>query len=261
VQIGTGSWKQIAAGFGNAFGIDTNNYLWSWGNNSTGQLGINDTITKSSPVQIGSSSWSVVTASGTISAGISGNLLYIWGFDPNAQFGNNTLNNQFFSPTLTTGTSSWTTINTGSAVAALDANRQLFTWGAGIGGVIGDGIVVGRSSPVFIRSVADSWNNVGTLVAGFAGIRSDGLLFTWGANTQGTLGDNSIIARSFPTQLGITSWTMVTGYNNVLGITAADTGRALFTWGFNSLGELGILSLTARSSPVFIRSKSESNLA
>jgi alpha-tubulin suppressor-like RCC1 family protein len=261
VQIGTSSWTAIASGVSFTLGIRSGGNLFTWGGGSSGQLGTPDsTQHRSSPVQIGSSSWSVVTASGTISAGISGNLLYMWGLDPNAQFGNNTVNNQFFSPTLTTGTSSWTTINTGSAVAALDANRQLFTWGttAGTGGVIGNGIIAGRSSPVFIRSIADSWNNVGTLILGFAGIRSDGLLFTWGGNTSGTTGDNSIIAKSFPTQLGTTSWTMVTGYANILGITAADTGKALFAWGLGTDGSLGILSNSNRSSPVFIRSMNDS---
>ena len=269
VQVGTSSWTQIAFGTFYTLGIRSDGTLFTWGSGSytglniTGVLGTPDsTQHRSSPVQIGTSSWSAITAGGNISAGISGNLLYMWGQGLNAQFGNNSLVNIYYSPTLTTGTGSWTTIAAGSAVAAVNSAGQLYTWGtlnvAANNGVIGDGTINGRSSPVFIRSVADSWNNIGTLISGFSGIRSDGLLFTWGANTYGATGDNSTVSKSFPTQLGTTSWTMVTGYGNILGITAADTGKALFAWGLGTSGELGILSLTSRSSPVFIRAMNDS---
>ena len=261
VQIGSSSWTAVASGLSWTVAILSDGSLFTWGAGTSGVLGTPDsTQHRSSPVQIGTSSWSVVTAGGTVTAGISGNLLYMWGSGANAQFGNNSLVNTYFSPTLTTGTSSWTTVNAGSAIVALDANGQMFTWGttAGGDGVIGNGVVAGRSSPVFIRSVADSWTAIGTVVAGLSGIRSDGLLFAWGNNTAGSLGDGTTVAKSFPVQIGANSWTMVTGYTNILGITAADTGNALFTWGLGTSGELGILGITSRSSPVFIRSMNDS---
>jgi len=258
VQIGTSSWTQVASGASWTVAIRSGGSLFTWGAGTNGVLGTPDsTQHRSSPVQIGTSSWSVVTAS-TITAGISNNLLYMWGLGTAGQMGDSLGATYYYSPTLTTGTGSWTTVNAGTAITALDQNRQLFTWGSNSNGQMGNGFLVSRSSPVFIRSVADSWTTIGLIVMGFLAIRSDGLLFAWGNNTYGTFGDGTNTSKLTPLQIGSTSWTMVTGLTNVLGITAADTGNALFTWGNGTIGELGTLNLTSRSSPVFIRSMNDS---
>ena len=44
-------------------GIQQNFTAWSWGDNKYGELGLGDTVSRSSPVQIGSSSnWSLVAS-------------------------------------------------------------------------------------------------------------------------------------------------------------------------------------------------------
>jgi len=55
VQVGAlTTWYQISAG-GSGFtvAIKTDGTLWSWGKNGSGQLGLNDTANRSSPVQVG----------------------------------------------------------------------------------------------------------------------------------------------------------------------------------------------------------------
>ena len=42
-------------GFAHTEAIKTDGTLWSWGWNSSGQLGLGDTTNRSSPVQVGSS--------------------------------------------------------------------------------------------------------------------------------------------------------------------------------------------------------------
>ena len=56
VQIGSlTNWKQVSTGGRHCAGIKTDGTLWTWGYNSFyGQLGDGTTVTKSSPVQIGS---------------------------------------------------------------------------------------------------------------------------------------------------------------------------------------------------------------
>ena len=270
VQIGTSSWTMVAPGVNSSagayyqLGIRSDGALFSWGNGTQGQLGLGNTGVqgRSSPVQVGTSSWSLITAGPFAIAGISNNLLYIWGVNTYGQFGNGTTGgSNLSSPTLTTGGNSWTKVSTlGSAVAALDSTGQLFTWGGGDGtGVVGAGGTASRSSPVFIRTASDSWTAIGMLSGSSGAIRNDGLLFMWGSNSSGTLGDNDPLNKSYPTQIGNLSWTMVAGANQSLAITASDTGKALFTWGALGIGAVGNYQVssagaTGRSSPVFMRS-------
>jgi len=42
--------------------IKTNKTLWTWGRNSDGQCGQNNTLNISSPTQLGSETWSKITS-------------------------------------------------------------------------------------------------------------------------------------------------------------------------------------------------------
>jgi alpha-tubulin suppressor-like RCC1 family protein len=86
IQIGAASdWSRVYAGNSCAFAIKTNGTLWSWGSNSSGQLGVGDTINRSSPTQIGAlTTWSKVWAnSATVFALKTDGTLWGWGSDSN----------------------------------------------------------------------------------------------------------------------------------------------------------------------------------
>ncbi len=54
VQLGTNNWSKVADGRDFMLATRTNETLWAWGLNTSGQLGNNDGISRSSPVQISS---------------------------------------------------------------------------------------------------------------------------------------------------------------------------------------------------------------
>jgi hypothetical protein len=68
VQVGAGTtWSNVfctsggTGGAGASFAIKTDGTLWSWGYNGSGQLGLGDTTSRSSPVQVGAlTTWSTV---------------------------------------------------------------------------------------------------------------------------------------------------------------------------------------------------------
>tara|TARA_R110000822_G_scaffold6038_4_gene25444 strand:- start:696 stop:2105 length:1410 start_codon:yes stop_codon:yes gene_type:complete len=66
VQVGSlTDWAKISAGVGSCSAIKTDGTVWSWGDNTVGQLGLNDIIRRSSPVQVGAStSWYKVSNGG-----------------------------------------------------------------------------------------------------------------------------------------------------------------------------------------------------
>jgi alpha-tubulin suppressor-like RCC1 family protein len=80
-------------------------------------------------------------------------------------------------------------------------------------------------------------------------IKTDGTLWTWGRNNDGQLGDNTTTNRSSPvTTAGAgTTWCQVgAGYAHTMAIK---TDGTLWTWGYNSCGQLGDNTTTPRSSP------------
>lgn len=83
-----------------------------------------------------------------------------------------------------------------------------------------------------------------------AAIKTDGTLWTWGYNTSGQLGMNSIAHKSSPVQTvaGGTNWKQVTcGYAHT---GAIKTDGTLWSWGSNINGCLGDGTVVNKSSPV-----------
>jgi alpha-tubulin suppressor-like RCC1 family protein len=78
-------------------------------------------------------------------------------------------------------------------------------------------------------------------------------LYSWGNNSFGRLGDNTITSRLSPVSVvgGFTDWTSASaGTSHSLGVR---TNGTLWAWGFNGNGRLGDDSInTSRSSPVSV---------
>ena len=75
-------------------------------------------------------------------------------------------------------------------------------------------------------------------------------LWAWGRNDPGQLGTNNVTKQSSPVQTvaGGTNWKLVAG--GVYHTAAIKTDGTLWTWGRNSLGQLGTNNITNQSSPV-----------
>ena len=135
-----------------------------------------------------------------------------------------------------------------------DEPGPLYAWGYNGFGNLGDTTTIDRSSPVLTIGAGANWTQVSpaSVQSQFsAGIKSDGTLWTWGRNSFGQLGDNTIIIKSSPVQTvaGGSNWSQVaTGY---YASAAIKTDGTLWTWGRNNFGQIGNSSGTASfSSPV-----------
>jgi YD repeat-containing protein len=86
-----------------------------------------------------------------------------------------------------------------------------------------------------------------------AATKSDGTLWGWGWNGYGQLGQEDIIDRSSPVQVGSdTNWSLVScGNFDILSIKSDGT---LWAWGRNLYGTHGQGDLISRSSPVQVGS-------
>jgi alpha-tubulin suppressor-like RCC1 family protein len=130
--------------------------------------------------------------------------------------------------------------------------NRAFGTGANLIGGLGDGTAVSKSSFVDFSGLGSNWKQVSAAVISTttsfgAGVKTDGTLWTWGVNSLGQLGNASTVSRSSPAQTSntTTDWSRVT---TGTGFTAAlKLDGSLWTWGFNTQGQLGTGNTTNRS--------------
>lgn len=247
LYLNTTTWKKLAGGTSDfVLAISPNDVLYAWGLGTTGQLGDGSTISRSSPLQIGSEKYIDVTAGPSHALAIRQDGT-VWGWGAN-----NTV------ATVAAGGFSWVQVVSGteaSHVVAIRSDNTLWSWGLNSEGQLGDGTTVSRSSPVQLWTTPVNatpliaWS---TAVVGRAStyvLRNDGVLFSFGRNAEGQLGDNTTVNRSSPVQIGTNNnFTKLTAGGYLAGfITNTNT---LFVTGLNSSGQLGLNDTINRSSPV-----------
>ena len=129
---------------------------------------------------------------------------------------------------------------------------NLWVWGDNSYGQLGDNSTTKRSSPVQTIARGSNWSQVDVGWLNTAAIKTDGTLWLWGDNSQGQLGDNTLVRKSSPVQTvaGGTNWKQVSCSKIRSHTAAIKTDGTLWTWGSNYDGQLGDNTRTKRSSPV-----------
>jgi len=231
--------------------------LWSWGNNSYGQLGLGNTTSYSSPKQVGALfDWGYPAISGVTNHSVLCNktdgTLWAWGNGSNGGLGTgNDISRS--SPVQVGALTTWgrpSAIRNYSA-ACVKTDGTLWAWGYNASGVLGQNNTISRSSPVQIGALT-TWSKLTTTtqVASLLCTKTDGTLWSWGANAYGQLGQGNIVSLSSPVQIGaLTDWvTPALGFHAL----CVKTNGTLWAWGANFAGELGLGDTINRSSPVQI---------
>jgi alpha-tubulin suppressor-like RCC1 family protein len=219
----------VAAGSNNSHAIRLDGTLWTWGDGANGALGDSTNTSKSSPVQIGASSWKWVTGSeiGGFAIDINGRL-FAWGTGVNGIIGDGTSTGK--NSPVQIGTSSWTMVHAAknnTLAIALRIDGLLFAWGNNTSGNLGvNSATVTFSSPVAIG--ASSWTMCAIMNQGGLAIRVDGTLWSWGSLP----GDNTITGKSSPVQIGASTWSKVYAGGPIKWAIRSD--NTLWNWGSGS---------------------------
>ena len=255
-------FTQVASGSIHSMAIGFDNELYTWGDNSSGQLG-DGVVDKNTPTK-------VILASGIkpkqIACGFAHSMaigsdgeLYTWGQNQFGQLGDGTYENKS-TPTKITFPNGVkpTKISSGFSFSiAIGDDGNLYTWGDNFKGQLGDG----TSSYAVLTPVKITLPNgvKPTQIACGAGnsmaIGDDGELYTWGNNEgdQLGIGSSDYNAHSTPIKITLASGvkpTQITcgfGHSMVVG-----TNNKLYIWGENDEGQLGDTTTTNNPNPTVI---------
>ena len=226
IQVGTlTTWKQVQCGFLHTAAIKTDGTLWTWGDDSYGQLGNGTTINYSSPIQVGS-----LTTWNQVATGSSYYILAIQTYNYNQDLGQRYTSKSYLLDVYP---------NIASQIGAR-TSPGLFTWGYDGYGQLGNGTILNYSSPIQVGSLTN-WKQVAVGLRHTAAIKTDGTLWTCGYNNYGQLGANIqyglFNSYTFVEVGTLTNWKQVTA--GQYHTAAIKTDRTLWTWGSGTSGQLG----------------------
>ena len=236
--------------------------FYGWGNNQYGQLGQNNTVKYSSPVQIPGTTWNASTIQayehhvGVIKTD---GTLWMWGYNDGAQLGQNN-KTSYSSPVQVGGDTTWSKLTESSTSwqsGAIKTDGTLWLWGGGASGELAQNSRTRYSSPVQVPAgdTGVTWDMASQNEDSCLAIKTNGELWAWGNNSSGLLGQNQAYAQlekvSSPIQIPGTTWKRVAG-SGYYQATAIKTDGTLWTWGANDspgYGQLGHNNNVAYSSP------------
>lgn len=227
--LGAGSTViAIAAGGAHSLALKSNGTVLAWGNNASGQLGVNNLVDSALPVQVsglGAGSGVIAIAAGSaFSMALKSNgTVFAWGNNGGGELGNNTIVDSPI-PVQVKGVggvgflTGVTRIAAGAAFSvALKSNGTVFDWGNNASGQLGNNTApTDKLTPVQVSAVGGVGvlTGITAITAGFShaiALRSDARLVAWGRNTSGQLGDGTLIQRNVPTLLP---------YFNIMSVSA-----------------------------------------
>ena len=209
--------KQISASNLHTCAIASDDKAYCWGYNNEAQLGNNSTASSSVPVAVNTTG---VLAGKTIKQISASNLhtcaiasddkAYCWGYNNEAQLGNNsTASSSVPVAVNTTGVLAGKTIKQISAgsshTCAIASDNKAYCWGNGSGGRLGNSSTTNSSVPVAVSTsgvlAGKTIKQISASNLHTCAIASDDKAYCWGYNNEAQLGNNSNINSSVPVRV------------------------------------------------------------
>ena len=161
---GGANWRTISGGADHYAGIKDDGTLWIWGLNAYGQLGVNDTTNRPTPVTTfaGGTNWKQVHCGGNHSAAVkTDGTLWTWGRNAYGGLGINNTTNRPTPVTTFAGGNNWKQVDCGYRHSgAVKTDGTLWTWGNNVYGQLGINNTTQRNSPVTTFAGGNNWKGI-----------------------------------------------------------------------------------------------------
>ena len=258
--------------------------VYTWGLNQYGQLGNNTTINSRSPV--------AVQAAGTpmegktivqIAAGADHSLaldsdgaLYAWGSNAYGQLGNGTTTNSSVPVAVKiagTPLAGKTIVQIAAGAnhnMVLTSDGTVYTWGWNYHGQLGNNTKTNSNTIVAVQTIGTpiAGKKIVKIAAGQGhslALTDDGMVYTWGRNDTGQLGNNATTDAMLPVAVTVTGTPMsnktiaeiASGARHSLAI---DSSGKVYAWGHNGSGQLGNNSTVNALTPVAVQAPADKNI-
>jgi alpha-tubulin suppressor-like RCC1 family protein len=247
---------KISIGNNHTVAIDKNGRLWSWGTNDSGQLGTNSTTSQRTPVSVlgNIKTFCEIQVITNFSSALDKNgRVWSWGINFAGQIGDNSTTSKSTPVAILGSTKTFCKISAGLNYSmAIDKNGRAWGWGINSEGQLGDNSVTSRLTPVSVLGATKTFCKIAAGGSHTVAIDKNGRLWSWGLNGSGQLGINSTTSQRTPVSvLGNikTFCEIAAGDCHTLAI---DKYGRLWSWGMNSVGQLGINSTTSQRTPVSV---------
>jgi alpha-tubulin suppressor-like RCC1 family protein len=280
--ISTKEFKSIAGGLNHSLAVDSDGRVRVWGTNDKGQLAISTSTTKkTTPFELTESTLSSIEE---VAAGESHCLaldkngyVWAWGYNKYGQTGNGTASStnvitpvKVLKGAQENPDSGETYLSGIIAIAAgqyhslaLDKDGYVYSWGYNKYGQIGDGTSsssVYATTPVKVlrgeQAGTTYLSNIKYVATGYGhnlAVDGTGLVYAWGYNNYGQIGNNTSSSTTYattPKKSSISSVKEVAAgqYHSL----ALKTDGTVWAWGYDKYGQLGIGSTSNKTAPVAV---------
>jgi alpha-tubulin suppressor-like RCC1 family protein len=252
----------VSGGYYHGIAVRDDGTIWTWGDNSYGQLGTGAGDEESTPTQVDNlTQATAVDGGGSHSVALrSDGSVWAWGSNYKGELGNGTVSaalslpGQVKSPLAAGFLTNITAVACGSGHSlARQSDGTLWTWGQNDYGQIGNGATssTGVSTPFHIAPAGANFVAMAGGALHSLAVRNDatnaGTVWAWGYNGNGQLGNGAVSASSTTSPAQVVGQTVGTF---LTGITAVAAGNAhslalqgngqVWAWGVDTSGQVGL---------------------
>ena len=233
---------RMAVGEGHSMALKDDNSLWTWGNNTQGQLGDGMHGDRPEPRKVLDNVIDMAGGSNHTLAVQSDGSLWAWGYNGYGQVGDGSV---VIRRTPVKVLDDVINVEAGTHHSlAIKADGSLWIWGINANGQIGDGTNTNRYTPIKIM------DDVTDMAAGYThtvALKNDGSLWAWGNNSSGQLGNGTTVNSPLPIKI-MEDVAQVSA--SMLCTQVVKTDGSLCAWGQNSTGQVGDGTKITRLTPV-----------